>query len=99
MLSIVAPVVRTLLPVTGIVWAIFELRRHCGEGQRRERPTVGDQFAVRLSALIGVVGARAERSPCPPAAIGTEVVDEVVRTGLHVVRNRLAREEFQTFGG
>ncbi len=48
MLSIVAPVVRTLLPVTGIVWAIFELRQALRRRPEARAADRGSQFAVRL---------------------------------------------------
>jgi len=70
-LSTLSPVVRTLLPVTAAVWAIFEIRQ--GMQRRTEATAVdhGSRMVIRVCTLIGVVGAVTSRRALTTATIGT----------------------------
>ncbi len=76
MLAVMAPVVRTLLPITAIVWALFEIRQSL---QHRPEETVADRgsrLAIRFSSIVGVVGAILCKKSFPSAAIGTQATAE-----------------------
>jgi protein-S-isoprenylcysteine O-methyltransferase Ste14 len=72
MLSAISPEVRTLLPITAIIWATFEVRRALHrrpEGRVAER---GSRLALRFSCLLGVVGVVVCKKSLPSAVIGAQ---------------------------
>jgi protein-S-isoprenylcysteine O-methyltransferase Ste14 len=73
MLSTISPVVRVLLPVTGAVWATFELRQALQRRPEAKSADRGSGIAIRLSALIAAGGAAIGKT-VPSATIGNQAV-------------------------
>lgn len=65
---------RTLLIVTGVVWAIFELRQALQRRPEARSADRGSRMLLRFANLIGVVGAVIFKKSVPSAAIGSEGV-------------------------
>ena len=72
--STISPLVRTLLPVTGAVWAIFEVRQALQHRPEAKSVDRGSRIAVRLSTLIAVVGAAFFNKSVRSATITTEAL-------------------------
>jgi protein-S-isoprenylcysteine O-methyltransferase Ste14 len=76
MLSAISPGVRILLPVTGIVWAVFEVRQAMQQRPEARSADGGSRLAVRFSTLLGVVGAVVCKRTLHSGAIGTQATAE-----------------------
>jgi len=72
MVATISPLVRVLLPITGAVWAVFEIRQAVQRRSEARSADRGSLMAIRLSTLIGVVGAVLLKRSVPAAMISTE---------------------------
>jgi protein-S-isoprenylcysteine O-methyltransferase Ste14 len=98
MLSAISPVVRTLLPITGIVWAIFGVRQALQRRPEARLADRGSRLAVRFSTLVGVVGAVICKRSLHSVAIGTQTTAEWIGLVFLWCGVGLRRWSFRTLG-
>lgn len=72
----VSPAARALLVVTGLVWAIFEVRQALQTRPEAKSADRGSRIAVRLSTAIGVVGVVFLKRSFPAATISSTVLSQ-----------------------
>lgn len=63
---------RTLLPITDIIWAIFEIRQALQQRPEARVAERGSRLALRFSSLVGVVGVVVCKKSRPSAVIGAQ---------------------------
>jgi protein-S-isoprenylcysteine O-methyltransferase Ste14 len=72
MIAAIAPLMRVLLPITGVIWAGFEVRQAVRRRPGARVANRGSRPAVQFSALVGATGAVICRKSLPAAAIGSQ---------------------------
>jgi len=66
----ISPVVSVLLPATGIIWAVCEVRQALQRRAEATRVDRGSHIAIRFAILVGVLGAVLAKKSAPSAMIG-----------------------------
>jgi protein-S-isoprenylcysteine O-methyltransferase Ste14 len=98
MLSTISAIVRTLLPLTGVTWVIFEARQALHRRPEATSADRGSRIAIRLSMMIAALGAVLAKKSFPSATMGTEALADVIGLLLLCCGVGLRLWSFQTLG-